>query len=426
MAKAPLILTYYIAAPMEKVWEGFVSKEANQTIFMGADFELDLRPGGAMTWSGPGKDGKPMRYVTGEVLRVEAPKLLEYRFGMGDGKVMSRVKVELTPETEAVKVVVTNDECRRGRSCVCTECGRLAADSFAIEDSARDRENVPTPLAVGSQPADLLYRWVRHIPSSLRGNAQLVEALRWSVLVVAVGRRGQHLEPLLARVRVEANAVRTTRLLTTWKLLTVDQAHLSTVGGEQRVLRMFVIVLINPVHVEGRAECPPQHADRLQSRGEVGRVPSSPQQQSWSRSGSRPVAAACPTCSWPADDSGRRGRVRRTGGCVDDNHRDWKASASASSWWLEVSWRPEANVPAAQIAMPNRLRLLVAQLNLCSNHTSGMAEVVSWCSLEKARGTRDQRASSETRYWQAGVALLLPRWCWHAFAINSRKINDLH
>ena len=110
MAKAPLILTYYIAAPVEKVWDGFVSKEANRTIFMGADFEVDLRPGGEMAWSGPGKDGQLVRYVTGEVLRVEVPKLLEYRFGMGDGTVMSRVKVELTPETEAVKVVVTNDD----------------------------------------------------------------------------------------------------------------------------------------------------------------------------------------------------------------------------------------------------------------------------------------------------------------------------
>ena len=109
MAKAPLSFTYYIAAPVEKVWNGFVSKEANQIIFMGAEFEADLRPGGAMTWSGPGKDGKAMRYVTGEVLRAEPPKQFEYKFGMGDGKVMSRVKLELTPETEAVKVVVTND-----------------------------------------------------------------------------------------------------------------------------------------------------------------------------------------------------------------------------------------------------------------------------------------------------------------------------
>jgi uncharacterized protein YndB with AHSA1/START domain len=110
MAKAPLTFTFYIAASIEKVWNGFVSKEVNQTIFMGADFDVDLRPGGTMTWSGPGKDGKPTRYVTGQVLKVEAPKLLEYKFGMGDGAVMSRVKIELTPESEAVKVVVTNDE----------------------------------------------------------------------------------------------------------------------------------------------------------------------------------------------------------------------------------------------------------------------------------------------------------------------------
>ena len=35
-----------------------------------------------------------------------------HKCGMGDGAVMSRVKAELTPETEAVKVVVTNDEWR--------------------------------------------------------------------------------------------------------------------------------------------------------------------------------------------------------------------------------------------------------------------------------------------------------------------------
>jgi uncharacterized protein YndB with AHSA1/START domain len=110
MARTPLGFTFYIAAPIAKVWDGFVSKEANRTIFMGADFEVDLKPGGTMSWSGPGKDGKPTRYVTGRGVRAEAPTLLEYKFGMGDGAVMSRVKVELTPETEAVKVVVTNDE----------------------------------------------------------------------------------------------------------------------------------------------------------------------------------------------------------------------------------------------------------------------------------------------------------------------------
>lgn len=46
MAKAPLRFVFYIAAPIEKVWNGFVSKEANRTIFMGADFDVDLKPGG--------------------------------------------------------------------------------------------------------------------------------------------------------------------------------------------------------------------------------------------------------------------------------------------------------------------------------------------------------------------------------------------
>lgn len=110
MSKPPLIFTYYIAAPIEKVWDGFVSKEANQKIFLGAEFEVELKPGGMMAWSGPGQDGKPMRYVTGRIVRADAPKLLEYKFGMGDGAVMSHVKIELTPESEAVKVVVTNDE----------------------------------------------------------------------------------------------------------------------------------------------------------------------------------------------------------------------------------------------------------------------------------------------------------------------------
>ena len=76
---------------------------------MGADFEVDLRPGGSMTWSGPGKDGKPTRYVTGRVLRAEAPHLLEYEFGMGMGEKMSHVQLDLTQESEAVKVRVVND-----------------------------------------------------------------------------------------------------------------------------------------------------------------------------------------------------------------------------------------------------------------------------------------------------------------------------
>ena len=109
MPKNSLTFTCYIAAPIEKVWEGFVSKEANATIFMGADFNVDLAPDGEMTWSGPGKDGKPMRYVTGRVIQANAPTYFEYDFGMGMGETMSHVTIQLTSESEAVKVVVTND-----------------------------------------------------------------------------------------------------------------------------------------------------------------------------------------------------------------------------------------------------------------------------------------------------------------------------
>ena len=107
--KPPLTFTFYIAAPIEKVWDGFVSREANRQIFMGADFEIELKPGGSMTWSGPGKDGKPTRYVTGRVMRADAPRLLEYEFAMGMGDKMSHVQIELTPESEAVRVTVIND-----------------------------------------------------------------------------------------------------------------------------------------------------------------------------------------------------------------------------------------------------------------------------------------------------------------------------
>lgn len=46
MAKAPLSFAFYIAAPIEEVWNRFVSKEAYQTIFMGADFDVDLKTTG--------------------------------------------------------------------------------------------------------------------------------------------------------------------------------------------------------------------------------------------------------------------------------------------------------------------------------------------------------------------------------------------
>ncbi len=108
--QAPMKFVFYIAATLEKVWEGFLSKESNRLLFSGAEFEADLRPGGKLAWVGPGPDGKPMNYVQGEVLRVEAPKVFQYTFAMGPEGKPSRVTLELVAESEATQATVTHDE----------------------------------------------------------------------------------------------------------------------------------------------------------------------------------------------------------------------------------------------------------------------------------------------------------------------------
>jgi uncharacterized protein YndB with AHSA1/START domain len=108
--QAPLKYVFYIAATPEKVWEGFVSREANRIIFSGAEFQADLRLGGSLAWVGAGADGKPVTYVRGEVVRCEPPKLFQYTFAMMGNDKASRATIELVPETEATKVTVTHDE----------------------------------------------------------------------------------------------------------------------------------------------------------------------------------------------------------------------------------------------------------------------------------------------------------------------------
>jgi len=81
---------------------------------MGAELEVDLKPGGPMNWVGPGPDGKRTTYVRGEVLQSEPPKLLQYTFAIGSSSPISRVTIELVPESEATKVSVTHDQWAEG------------------------------------------------------------------------------------------------------------------------------------------------------------------------------------------------------------------------------------------------------------------------------------------------------------------------
>jgi uncharacterized protein YndB with AHSA1/START domain len=82
----PLRFVFYFAATPEKVWEGFVSPELNRIIFMGAELQIDVRPGGPMNFVGPGSDGKLTTYVRGEILEAERPRLLRYTFAMGQSE----------------------------------------------------------------------------------------------------------------------------------------------------------------------------------------------------------------------------------------------------------------------------------------------------------------------------------------------------
>lgn len=107
---APLRFVFYIAAPPDKVWHGFVSPESNRVLFMGAELEADLKPGGSMNWVGPGPDGKRIVYVGGQVLQAEPPRRLQYTFAMGAAGKPSRVTVDLVPESEATQVTVVHDQ----------------------------------------------------------------------------------------------------------------------------------------------------------------------------------------------------------------------------------------------------------------------------------------------------------------------------
>ena len=122
MELTPLHYVFYFGASPAKVWEGLVSVESNRIIYGGATLETDLRPGGYMKYVGPGPEGKQVTYVHFGILEIDEPKLLKYTFEMAQSPLKSRVTVELIPETEATKVVVTHDDWQDGDEKTRTAC----------------------------------------------------------------------------------------------------------------------------------------------------------------------------------------------------------------------------------------------------------------------------------------------------------------
>ena len=71
---------------------------------------------------------------------------------------MSHVQVELTPESEAVRVNVINDRSGRRRSRLFAKCGRMAPYSFTAENAAGDRQNLPPALKLYLQETGLKHK----------------------------------------------------------------------------------------------------------------------------------------------------------------------------------------------------------------------------------------------------------------------------
>ena len=110
MPRPPLRFVFYFAAPPDKVWEGFVSRESNRILFMGADLDGEFRTGSTVSWVGPGPDGKPTAYVRAQVLQADAPKRLEYMFQMGQSDKASHVTIQFVAESEATQMTVVQDQ----------------------------------------------------------------------------------------------------------------------------------------------------------------------------------------------------------------------------------------------------------------------------------------------------------------------------
>ena len=110
MEKPIHIYTVYIRATPERVWEGITNGEITRRYFHDTTFVAELRPGAPLEYRQP--DGRAA--VTGEILEVDAPRLLSYTWrALYDPEMaaepFSRVTWELTPMGETTKVELRHD-----------------------------------------------------------------------------------------------------------------------------------------------------------------------------------------------------------------------------------------------------------------------------------------------------------------------------
>jgi len=100
-----------IAAPRQRVWEALVAPDSLARFAPATDVRADWRPGGALSWRAP-LEGRTYE-VDGAVLRVDAPRLLEYEYTNPIIHARHRIMIELTDDGAGTCITVSEDGHRK-------------------------------------------------------------------------------------------------------------------------------------------------------------------------------------------------------------------------------------------------------------------------------------------------------------------------
>ena len=100
-----------IDARRQTVWDALVAADSLERFTPAIELRADWRPGGALSWKAP-LEGRTYG-VDGLVLRVEAPRLLEYEYANPIIHARHRVTIELSDDGAGTRIDVSEDGHRK-------------------------------------------------------------------------------------------------------------------------------------------------------------------------------------------------------------------------------------------------------------------------------------------------------------------------
>ncbi|WP_127582328.1 SRPBCC domain-containing protein [Paenibacillus koleovorans] len=116
MSLTPLKYEFYIDAPLETVWNTFISPEGVRQIFFGSELRSSFAVGEPYQYVGPGKDGDETVHVYGTILEYEPNKRISMTEHPGpsywDNHAELQTRMTYTLETvyNCTKLTFVNDE----------------------------------------------------------------------------------------------------------------------------------------------------------------------------------------------------------------------------------------------------------------------------------------------------------------------------